>query len=132
MIDKTKSYRFKGDSERWTYHMEYHALVNEVSSHAIAFVLAERFSDRGILLEYPELPGEDWEFCESDEQEMYLTSENTWVNARLGGDKKEGLYCRKKKAPTASGKIPIGGSLLFVYNEVYWTTDPEKGKELLK
>lgn len=129
MIDKNKAYRFNGDSERWEAAHQGSCIRSTATNDCIPMLAAERLHERGILLEYPELPGDDWEFCESGEQDMSWNEEvGEWWHS--SGKSWSGIYCRKKKPVYEFGychALAIG-----IDADVYWTTDPEKGKELLK
>ena len=148
MIDKTKAYRFRGDSERWEF---LHATgisqdwwcvtrsinVNTADRHhsSINALTAEHLHSRGILLEYPELPGEDWEFCEGEDAEKWLDDgDDAWWSIGSYIPEGCGIYCRKKKPVYRSGVIKGRQEETIATNgeAIYWTTDPERGKELLK
>lgn len=136
MIDKNKAYRFRGDSERWVVGSDSLGMLRLCCSApgSMTFSCAEHLHERGILLEYPELPGEDWEFCEAElDASHWCDRQLRWassIDSSCSGC--SGIYCRKKKPVYRSGKIEVGCQIPFVANlPIYWTTDPEKGKELL-
>lgn len=134
MIDKNKAYRFKGDSERWTHECDWWWC----GDLAISKYTADHLHSRGLLLEYPELPGDDWEFCEIGEQEMYwVCYQKIWLPSRLQNPTSTQIYCRKKKPVYRSGCCTIiertlSGQPFPDEVPIYWTTDPVRGKELLK
>lgn len=138
MIDKNKAYRFGGDSERWEHVTGTGWFPSGDRSHSV--VRSETFEhlhERGILLEYPELPGEDWEFCDEKCGEAVWDEDRGWVNRSYVTDCEDGIYCRKKKPVYESGCCTIiertlSGQPFPDEVPIYWTTDPEKGKELLK
>ena len=102
MIDKTKAYRFRGDSERWEF-LHAPGISQDYWSGDIAMpvALAEHLRSRGILIEYPELPGENWEFCEAKDQEMWWMEmkgcSGGWDTSHDNAPAEPDIYCRKKK-----------------------------------
>lgn len=138
MIDKTKAYRFKGDSERWEWARSNKRLRDEKCTCTLDCRTVDHLLDKGILLEYPELPGEDWEFCERSEAgHWWCDIAGGWSMNRDKAICKcdvHDIYCRKKKPVYRSG-IFEAGSVPSTWADgaaIYWTTDPDKGKELLK
>lgn len=109
MIDKNKAYRFRGDSEAWTYDAEVPGEFlagwrNNRGGFMKTFTF-EHLLSRGILLEYPELPGEDWEFCDAEGGEAVWDEAREWVNRSYVTDCEDGIYCRKKKPVYESGTV---------------------------
>jgi len=103
MIDKNKAYRFRGDNERWVVGSDSLGMLRLCCSApgSMTFSCAEHLHERGILLEYPELPGEDWEFCErGDATEWWCNGCKKWhpdTYHSIICDATSQLYCRKKK-----------------------------------
>lgn len=99
MIDKNKAYRFRGDSERWVVGSDSLGMLRLCCSApgSMTFSCAEHLHERGILLEYPELPGEDWEFCEPIESHRWWSDDAERWYSVTKADPGPGIYCRKKK-----------------------------------
>ena len=118
MIDKNKAYRFRGDNERWVWndiHQFWH--ISYATNAALLNLTANHLHERGILLEYPELPGDEWEFCDGDGALQAINSkekagnalvwddvEGEWTDLRWGGG---GIYCRKKKPVITEFEVVI-------------------------
>lgn len=112
MIDKNKAYRFRGDSERWVWDGDriWRGFWN--GGLRIDEATGNHLHERGILLEYPELPGEDWEFCDEKCGEAVWDEAREWVNRSYVTNCEDGIYCRKKKPviTEVEGEVMLYGS----------------------
>lgn len=119
MIDKKRAYRFRGDSERWVWARSNRRLRDEKCTCTLDCRTVDHLLAKNILLEYPELPGEDWEFCESvvGAEKRYCEAAGWNPVSDTPCKTCEPIYCRKKKPviTEVEGKVIPNASDHYVY-----------------